>query len=121
MYSLISQSVMWRPGEMRFLIGMKNPLHIRPTASFPGGQAISKISAVRSHLIALRTAAKLHVPADYFSGNQVSGNQAEATSGGLETVVVSRGTESSNPASSTGESADHRSFARDSGTTEHCG
>jgi hypothetical protein len=28
MYSLIWQSVMWRPGKMRFLIGMKNPLPI---------------------------------------------------------------------------------------------
>jgi hypothetical protein len=32
MYSLIWQSVMWRPGKLRFLIGMKNPLPIRPTA-----------------------------------------------------------------------------------------
>jgi hypothetical protein len=27
------QSVMWRPGKMRFLIGMKNPLPIRPAAT----------------------------------------------------------------------------------------
>jgi hypothetical protein len=33
MYSLIWQSVMWRPGKMRFLIGMKNPLPIRPVAT----------------------------------------------------------------------------------------
>jgi hypothetical protein len=26
MYSLIWQSVMWRPGKLRFLIGVKNPL-----------------------------------------------------------------------------------------------
>jgi len=32
MYSLIWQSVMWRPGKVRFLIGVKNRLHIRPTA-----------------------------------------------------------------------------------------
>ena len=32
MYSLIWQSVMWRPGKGRFLIGMKNPLPIRPAA-----------------------------------------------------------------------------------------
>jgi hypothetical protein len=31
MYSLIWQSVIWRPGKVRFLIGVKNPLHIRPT------------------------------------------------------------------------------------------
>jgi hypothetical protein len=33
MYNLIWQSVMWRPGKMRFLIGMKNPLPIRPAAT----------------------------------------------------------------------------------------
>jgi hypothetical protein len=33
MYSLIWQSVMWRPGKLRFLIGVKNPLPIRPTAT----------------------------------------------------------------------------------------
>jgi hypothetical protein len=27
------QSVMWRPGKLRFLIGMKNPLPIRPAAT----------------------------------------------------------------------------------------
>jgi hypothetical protein len=32
MYSLIWQSVMWRLGKLRFLIGVKNPLPIRPTA-----------------------------------------------------------------------------------------
>src|SRR4051794_21562161 len=31
-YSLIWQSVMWRPGKGRVLIGMKNPLPIRPAA-----------------------------------------------------------------------------------------
>ena len=31
-YSLIWQSVTWRPGKLRFLIGVKNPLPIRPTA-----------------------------------------------------------------------------------------
>jgi hypothetical protein len=30
MYSLIWQSVMWRPGKVRFLIGVKNRLHIQP-------------------------------------------------------------------------------------------
>src|SRR6202035_86634 len=29
-YSLIWQSVMWRPGKLRFLIGVKNPLSIGP-------------------------------------------------------------------------------------------
>jgi hypothetical protein len=33
MYSLIWQSVMWRPGKVRFLIGVKNPLPIRPAAT----------------------------------------------------------------------------------------
>src|SRR5262252_6007619 len=33
MYSLIWQSVMWRPGKMRFLIGVKNPLPIWPAAT----------------------------------------------------------------------------------------
>jgi hypothetical protein len=33
MYSLVWQSVMWRPGKLRFLIGVKNPLPIRPTAT----------------------------------------------------------------------------------------
>jgi hypothetical protein len=32
-YSLIWQSVMWRPGKLRFLIGVKNPLPIRPAAT----------------------------------------------------------------------------------------
>src|ERR1700719_1540222 len=32
-YSLIWQSVMLRPGKLRFLIGVKNPLPIRPTAT----------------------------------------------------------------------------------------
>jgi len=32
MYSLIWQSVMWRPGKGQFLIGVKNLLPIRPTA-----------------------------------------------------------------------------------------
>jgi hypothetical protein len=31
-YSLIWQSVTWRPGKLQFLIGVKNPLPIRPTA-----------------------------------------------------------------------------------------
>jgi hypothetical protein len=38
MYSLIWQSVMWRPGKLRFLIGVKNPLPIgrpRPPANAP--------------------------------------------------------------------------------------
>jgi hypothetical protein len=33
MYSLVWQSVMWRPGKLRFLIGVKNPLPIRPAAT----------------------------------------------------------------------------------------
>jgi hypothetical protein len=33
MYSLIWQLVMWRPGKLGFLIGMKNPLPIRPAAT----------------------------------------------------------------------------------------
>jgi hypothetical protein len=33
MYSLIWQSVMWRPGKLRFLIGVKNPLPIRTAAT----------------------------------------------------------------------------------------
>jgi len=33
MYSLIWQSVMWRPDKMRFLIAMKNPLPIRTAAT----------------------------------------------------------------------------------------
>src|SRR3954452_1872418 len=33
MCSLIWQSVMWRPGKLRFLIGVKNPLPIRPTVT----------------------------------------------------------------------------------------
>jgi hypothetical protein len=33
MYSLIWQSVMWRPGKLRFLIGVKNPLPIRPAVT----------------------------------------------------------------------------------------
>jgi len=36
MYNLIWQSVMWRPGNERFLIDVKNPLHIRPTATPDG-------------------------------------------------------------------------------------
>jgi len=32
-YSLVWQSVMWRPGKLRLLIGVKNPLPIRPTAT----------------------------------------------------------------------------------------
>jgi hypothetical protein len=32
-YSLVWQSVMWRPGKLRFLIGVKNPLPIRPAAT----------------------------------------------------------------------------------------
>src|SRR3954469_24158536 len=32
MYSLIWQSVMWRPGKGRVLMGVKNPLPIRPAA-----------------------------------------------------------------------------------------
>jgi hypothetical protein len=44
MYSLIWQSVMWRPGKMRFLIGVKNRLHIRPATTarhepLPGARA----------------------------------------------------------------------------------
>jgi hypothetical protein len=33
MYNLIWQSVMWRPGKERFLISVKNPLHIPPAAT----------------------------------------------------------------------------------------
>jgi hypothetical protein len=33
MYSLIWQSVMWRPGKLRFLSGVKNSLPILPIAS----------------------------------------------------------------------------------------
>jgi hypothetical protein len=32
-YSLTWQSVMWRPGKLRFLIGVKNPLPIRPAVT----------------------------------------------------------------------------------------
>ena len=32
-YSLVWQSVIWRPGKVRFLIDVKNPLPIRPTAT----------------------------------------------------------------------------------------
>jgi hypothetical protein len=33
MYNLIWQSVTWRPGKQRFLIGVKNRLHTPPTAT----------------------------------------------------------------------------------------
>ena len=33
MYNLIWQSVMWRPGKQRFLIGVKNRLHTLPTVT----------------------------------------------------------------------------------------
>jgi hypothetical protein len=33
MNNLVWQSVMWRPGKERFLIGMKNPLPTRPAAT----------------------------------------------------------------------------------------
>jgi hypothetical protein len=33
MNSLIWQSVMWQPGKARSLIGMKNPLPIRPATT----------------------------------------------------------------------------------------
>ena len=52
MYNLIWQSVMWRPGNERFLIGVKNSLHIRPTATpdgaVPSGIAPSPDSGQRS-------------------------------------------------------------------------
>jgi hypothetical protein len=38
MYSLVWQSVIWRPGKLRFLIGVNNPLPIpppRPPANAP--------------------------------------------------------------------------------------
>jgi hypothetical protein len=33
MYNLIWRSVMWRPGKLRFLNGVKNPLPIRPAVT----------------------------------------------------------------------------------------
>ena len=53
MYNLIWQSVMWRPGKQRFLIGVKNRLHIPPTATARrrgplGGIAPSLDSRLRS-------------------------------------------------------------------------
>jgi hypothetical protein len=33
MYSLVWQSVIWRPGKLRFLIGVNNPLPIPPAAT----------------------------------------------------------------------------------------
>jgi hypothetical protein len=56
MYTLIWQSVMWRPGKMRFLIGMKNPLPTQPAASFPGraGYQENKRGAEPPHRIVNR-------------------------------------------------------------------
>jgi len=52
MYSLVWQSVIWRPGKLRFLIGVKNALPIRPAATArkhgPCGAAPSPDSRLQS-------------------------------------------------------------------------
>jgi hypothetical protein len=47
MYNLIWQSVMWRPGKQRFLISVKNRLHIPPTATARLGGPLGGIAVAR--------------------------------------------------------------------------
>ena len=44
-YSLIWRSVMWRPGKLRFLIDVKNRLHIQP-AAIAGRAPLSRAAVV---------------------------------------------------------------------------
>jgi hypothetical protein len=67
MYSLVWQSVMWRPGKLRFLIGVKNPLPIRPAATARQraplrGRAVRQIRNFRRATPSFR-----HEPGDTFS------------------------------------------------------
>src|SRR5215472_13164080 len=56
-YSLIWQSVTWRPGKLRFLIGVKNPLPIRPTV------IARKHGPLRGHAVRqIRTSVGLRPP-----------------------------------------------------------
>jgi len=48
-YSPIWQSVMWRPGELQFLIGVKNPRPIRLTATAGKYQQHVKVEHVHVH------------------------------------------------------------------------
>jgi hypothetical protein len=52
MYNLIWQSVMWRPGKQRFLIGVKNRLISRPPRR-PGGASLRKDRVVARFATAL--------------------------------------------------------------------
>jgi hypothetical protein len=67
MYSLIWQSVTWRPGKLRFLIGVKNPLPIRPTAIASQRAPLRRRAVHQIRDFSRATPSSFHEPGDTFS------------------------------------------------------
>jgi hypothetical protein len=67
MYSLIWQSVMWRPGKLRFLIGVKNPLPIRPAATASQRAPLRGRTVRQIRNVSRATPSFGHEPANTFS------------------------------------------------------
>jgi hypothetical protein len=67
MYSLVWQSVMWRPGKLRFLIGVKNPLPIRPAATARKHGPLRGRAGRQIRDFSRATPSSFHEPGDTFS------------------------------------------------------
>jgi hypothetical protein len=67
MYSLIWQSVMWRPGKLRFLIGVKNPLPIRHAATARKQRPLQRRAVRQIRDFSRATPSFHHEPGDTFS------------------------------------------------------
>jgi hypothetical protein len=67
MNSLIWQSVMWRPGKGRFLIGVKNPLPIRPAATASQRAPFQGRAVRRIRNVSRATPSCRHASGDSFS------------------------------------------------------
>ena len=66
-YSLIWQSVMWRPGKLRFLIGVKNPLPTRPAATARKHRPLRRPAVRQIRDFSRATPSFRHEPGDTFS------------------------------------------------------
>ena len=66
-YSLIWQSVMLRPGKLRFLIGVKNPLPIRPAGTARKHGPLRGRAGRQIRDFSRATPSFCHEPGDIFS------------------------------------------------------
>ena len=67
MYSLVWQSVMWRPGKLWFLIGVKNPLPTRPAATATKHRPLRRPAVRQIRDFSRATPSFRHEPGDTFS------------------------------------------------------